>query len=386
MTAIRKFLFDIDFAEPRMPDPTTAANAEEADAEELTEAEAAQELTEEDVLPTFSEDEVNAARDAGFKAGKEAGLQEAAGSMERQVSEALTHIGERLDTLFGAQRKSVEDLRVQAVKMAGALTRKVLPGWSEREGLGEIKRLAGELLERLRSEPRVVFAVNDSLRDTVTQTLATIVDNRGIDTAVEVVGDPNIAIGDCRLEWSDGGAERNTAALIEEIDTIIARNTGNDGDTEPMQTPEVEEDGLASPEVGAGQTEGSPETNGDEMEAAGPAASAPAEPEIPADEPNAAPALDVAEADAPEAEIPKVDETPAETAAIDDPGGDTDAHPEDGAVGAVAGPPPTEETLEIQAGENAEDETGHAPLSNAEAGENPDGDAPPSDEVSKPEN
>ena len=37
-----------------------------------------------------------------------------------------------------------------------------------------------------------------------------------------VMGDPEIAPGDCRLEWVDGGVVRDRAAIAAEIDERIA--------------------------------------------------------------------------------------------------------------------------------------------------------------------
>ena len=36
-----------------------------------------------------------------------------------------------------------------------------------------------------------------------------------------------MSVGDCRLEWGDGSAERNVAALWDSIDDIIESNIGN---------------------------------------------------------------------------------------------------------------------------------------------------------------
>ncbi|MCG8510143.1 MAG: hypothetical protein MI741_13020 [Rhodospirillales bacterium] len=256
MTAIRKFLFDIDFTERHAPGAATAAESEAVD--DSDEDDAALEMTEEEILPTFSEDEVNAARDAGFKAGREQGIQEAGSAIEQRISETLARMNGNFATLFDAQQTSIEEIRDQAVRLAGALAKKVLPTWSEREGLDEIERLATDLLGRLHSEPRLVFAVNDGLCDPVKARLASIVENRGIESSIEIIGDPAIAMGDCRVEWSDGGAERNTAKLIGEIDDIIARNTGEPADSQSDAHTVATMDERPDPTVGEEAIEASP--------------------------------------------------------------------------------------------------------------------------------
>ena len=44
----------------------------------------------------------------------------------------------------------------------------------------------------------------------------------GFSGRLVVMGDPDIALGDCRLEWVDGGIVRNEAAIAAEIDRRIA--------------------------------------------------------------------------------------------------------------------------------------------------------------------
>jgi flagellar assembly protein FliH len=372
MSAIRKFLFDVDFTDHHVSAKATAAETE-AEAE----AEAAQELTEEEALPTFSEDELNTARDTGFKAGKEEGFQEAAAATEQRISETLAKIGEQMGALVDAQQASAEDLRIQAVRMAGALAKKVLPGWSEREGLSEIERLAGDLLERLHSEPRIVFTVSESLRDPARKRLMSLVESRGIEAAIEILGDPEMANGDCRVEWSDGGAERNTAKIIGDIDDIIARNTGSPLDDVFDVAPPAESIETAE--------------NIEDAPSDGPVESL--EPEPPIETTDAAeetPILDDGvETDADTSELQDgpdggdspnqavIDADPVDGEADDvDAGTDQTANefPEETAPETDTGPADTEEPTE----------TASEPTT-SEADENPDGDQSPSDEP-KPTN
>jgi len=218
MTAVRKFLFDVDFSE--VP-PTPAEKAAKKAAAEEKEIE--EEIIEE-IAPTFSEEQVDAAREAGFSAGREEGVREAAEATERQISDAVTLIGERVEGLFAAHIEAAEKTKMSAIVVVSALARKVLPEFSEREGLGEIERLARTILGRLRVEPRVVFIVNDALRDAVHERLASLAEARTFSGSIEVVGESAVAAGDCRIEWANGGAERNTAEMLADIDRIIAQN------------------------------------------------------------------------------------------------------------------------------------------------------------------
>jgi hypothetical protein len=41
------------------------------------------------------------------------------------------------------------------------------------------------------------------------------------------MGDPAVAEGDCRIEWSGGGIIRDQTALWREIDTLMAESVGS---------------------------------------------------------------------------------------------------------------------------------------------------------------
>ena len=42
------------------------------------------------------------------------------------------------------------------------------------------------------------------------------------DDRIVVLADGGIAPGDCRVEWADGGMERNTAATLVDIEKVVA--------------------------------------------------------------------------------------------------------------------------------------------------------------------
>jgi len=219
MAAIRRFLFDTDFAQPKRPAPP---------ANEIELAPGALEgpAPEEAPPPVFTEEDLAMAHHEGFAAGKQEGIREAAGSIERQIAETLERIGDSLPDLFDAQRRAADNLQHDGMAVVRALARKTLPSLAEANALGEIEHLAGVMLDRLRIEPRVAFRVNDGLTDMVREKLAVVAEARGYAGTVDVLGDAAIAPGDCRLEWSQGGAERQAAAILDEMDRIIERNTG----------------------------------------------------------------------------------------------------------------------------------------------------------------
>ena len=213
MTAVKKFLFDTTFG-----------------ASETCEGEANQKESGGRV-PPFSQADVDAARDEGFAAGKEEGIRAAANTTEHRITESLRLLIERLSELFRMQDEANTDTARNAITVAITIARKMFPDLASRNALGEVERVAKMAMEKVLNDSPVVVRVNPELRDP----LAERIDGHTAGTAAEgritVSGDADLPVGDCRIEWRDGGAERDVAARWKGIDAIIERNMGCDADT-----------------------------------------------------------------------------------------------------------------------------------------------------------
>ena len=155
MTAVKKFLFDPSFDEsPLLPQDEEPVVEEEAEAVE-----------EEVIVPTFSEAEVNAARDEGFARGKEEGIRESSDAFERHIIDVLKTVDERLSHLIAGQEQSNTANAGNAVTVAVSVVRKIFPHLDRRNALDEVERLVEQSMEKVINEPRVTIHVNDALHD-----------------------------------------------------------------------------------------------------------------------------------------------------------------------------------------------------------------------------
>ena len=92
-----------------------------------------------------------------------------------------------------------------------------------REPFAEIAALATGCFRNLVKCPHVVVRVNDALHETAREKLDEIVRRCSPDTRLVVLAEPDIAPGDCRIEWADGGIDRDSAAIAAAIDEAVAR-------------------------------------------------------------------------------------------------------------------------------------------------------------------
>jgi flagellar assembly protein FliH len=73
----------------------------------------------------------------------------------------------------------------------------------------------------------VVVRVNNELYASARERLDEIARSRGFEGRLVVLGETEIALGDCRIEWADGGVIRDRAAVASAIDDLVGRYTAS---------------------------------------------------------------------------------------------------------------------------------------------------------------
>lgn len=221
MAKLQKYLFDLDFD---APPPRPAEIVVEDDFADMPE-----DLLE-DVPPpppTFTEEELVLARDQAMEAGRLAGLQEAETYNERLVAWSMETIANQLQEMAAIQEAANEERMRDAVLVAMAVIRKLLPETSRENALEEITGVIRECLSHIEKDVRVTIRVNAEHMDSIREHAEQAADATGFEGKLIFTADPRITPGDCRVEWGDGGAERDQARLWAEIEAVIERAMGS---------------------------------------------------------------------------------------------------------------------------------------------------------------
>lgn len=213
MDSKEKFLFETSFEPESLTRAAEARAAEEAAAEEPP-------------VPTFSEEELAAAKDAAFAEGKTAGEAAAEKSIAQRTVEQLSNLAAQFESTSDALEEKIRKGHQETVLAAMTVVRKLFPQMSSDNGLTEIQAVVEDCLERLRDEPRLVVRVADQEMDDLKAQLDSCIKRSGFNGKLVFLADDRLKPGDVRVEWADGGAERSQAALWQEIDRIIERTLG----------------------------------------------------------------------------------------------------------------------------------------------------------------
>lgn len=211
MPTARKFNFDECFdLLPAGNDPTFTTRPD------MPEPDAAAE-------ESFTAQDIANAERQGFAAGQAAAQAEIDQNSAQTEATALSAIGILLQQMSVDHHEALQAHRQGAIAIAAAIARKLVPGLVEKHAMDEIQRLFGDCISRLLDEPRIVVRANEAIVDALQEKMAPLAEANGFSGHLIILGEPGLPEVDCRIEWADGGAERDTGKLWQEVDQVIAR-------------------------------------------------------------------------------------------------------------------------------------------------------------------
>jgi len=197
MTARAKFLFNTDFGPVKEAPPKISSEDHQA-------AIAAAELR-------------------GYQRGLTAAEAQARTAAERRTAAACERIAGVLAGIAGEMKAIEGRLEAEAVEVAVAVASKLAPALVAREPIAEIAALATECFTAFLAAPHVVVRVNNELYASACERLDEIARSRGFEGRLVVLGETEIAPGDCRIEWADGGVIRDRTTVASAIDDLVSR-------------------------------------------------------------------------------------------------------------------------------------------------------------------
>lgn len=198
MAAPAKFLFDTDFAAP-------AASRERA-------------VSSEEIAKQVAEAEARAYRD-GFAAAQ----REAKAESDRRTALAFEEISIAIRSIASNFGNIETRMETEAVDVAVAVARRLCSELVAAEPLTEIAALVSDCFRHLTSTPHIVVRINDALYETARKTIDELAKRNGFEGRLVILAEPDIATGDCKIEWADGGMTLERAQIDAKIAELVGR-------------------------------------------------------------------------------------------------------------------------------------------------------------------
>jgi len=176
--------------------------------------------------PTVPEDLVaqlvTQAREEGYAEGMAAGETNATSMAAQTLAAAAGTLATRSAEMAAALDDATAQAEQEAIELAASVGRKLALHLLARFPSLELDALIAECMQSLGGVPHLVVRCNPSIADGIRDAATAHMHTSGFSGRLIVMGDPDIRLGDGKLEWVDGGLVRDIGAISKDIDKKIS--------------------------------------------------------------------------------------------------------------------------------------------------------------------
>ena len=158
--------------------------------------------------------------------GREEGRAEEKRAAETRAAEAAEMAARKLSLETEAFSRALDEARAAARREASelgvAVARKLASHLIDSRPEAEILALLDDCLASLDKVPHLVIRCAPALAQRIAPDAEKLAQAQGFAGRLVVMGEPDFAGADCRIEWADGGIARDRASIEAEIETRLA--------------------------------------------------------------------------------------------------------------------------------------------------------------------
>lgn len=183
----------------------------------------------------WTEEEIEILKTAAHAAGKAEAMSDVEAQSMRENAAAWEQIATAASSALADLTQTENSLRAEAAQLSLSIAGKLSDALITLHPQVEIDAVIRECLTHLSHQPRLVIRVTDTLAEQVENSIQQTVAERGLADKIMVVGDTNLQLGDCQIEWSDGGVARSRKELDTQTTEIVDRyiETLTSGNNQP---------------------------------------------------------------------------------------------------------------------------------------------------------
>ena len=167
------------------------------------------------------ERQLDEARRAAHAEGLAEGERAARQSIDGQLAETVAALTHGLQGLSEEMQSHCARCHEHAVELAATAAGKLAGELVARAPVGLLETFFANCLEHIADAPHIVIRINDGLVEAAEPRFAALAQSHGLAGKLALHGDPGLAMGDCRIEWADGGIARNAAEVGDALERKI---------------------------------------------------------------------------------------------------------------------------------------------------------------------
>ena len=172
-------------------------------------------------VPGYTQDELDAAVKSAEERGYEKGFNAAATENQKLQQSVLEEIGTRLMTLIAGQEETRREDEQSALRLAVGLVRKLLPALEQDVAKQEVGAFLEDNFADFRREKSLSFSFHPDMAAEIAPLLSKLAEKNDFEGRIAVHKDINLGLSDCRVEWRNGGVERNSAEVLDKVEELL---------------------------------------------------------------------------------------------------------------------------------------------------------------------
>lgn len=170
---------------------------------------------------SLSRNKLEDIRTNAYEEGLNNGRTEILTGLEQSCDVLLQNILAATQNLSARQTEQMSLMNKEAAKLAYAIIEKLAPAAVAQTPLEEIELLVNQCLKNSPLEPRLVIRVDEAIITSLHEKIEKMKQDSGYPGQIVLIGEPMAHISDCRVEWANGGAERDFNNLMSTIESTV---------------------------------------------------------------------------------------------------------------------------------------------------------------------
>lgn len=179
--------------------------------------------------PTFSEEEHQHAQDSAYRRGKQDGYRESEEGITREVTALLHVLTEQMNSLLAKEEQREEDFRADLIETALTLYKQTAPSIVEAQAYPQIVAMLADIVKTFGKQTAMELHLPESFVDTLRAHVEKTYGDKA--SRINIIGEKDMKLGDCRASWAHGGAIRDSEALVGEITKRLSALLAENGKT-----------------------------------------------------------------------------------------------------------------------------------------------------------
>lgn len=228
MAELKRFLFDNFVIEEKkkIKAPTAEAVVEalpikEHKPEMITDADFEEYIPQNEQPKTYNEEEVAEKIKIAEQDAYERGFKTSQDGIDNLLSKAMDEINQRLMTMIANSSNLSCELEKQSVELAQAIIEKLVPGLNKDNSVEIVKQFISDNFNNFKNEAKLSFYIHPDIISYVQETIAKLANSYDFEGKISLHKDAKLGIADCRIEWENGGVERNLAGMSAKVENML---------------------------------------------------------------------------------------------------------------------------------------------------------------------